>query len=288
MSGPCFSASVGDHPLRPPTRHRLGRPLPYQLPDGTRTPPEAAPTPFGNRNPLLKRPLTLLSTWGISRPFGLLSPSSGQVIHALLARSPLGAQQVLLLAVLLARLACVRRTASVHPEPGSNSPPEIKALCSAWALESLPGKTLPELAFALPTTLQLSRCFAHLAKPILLAEPHPVKGLEDANSPMPLFPTSAARPSRPAGPGLWRSAPLQLLENFPLLRASSSVVVARRIIRPFARMSRNLPQIGRNSSPPLWPAKAQGGRFGGFAAGTTALPAQRISCRPASAPRRVF
>jgi hypothetical protein len=32
---------VGGHPLRSPTRHRLGRPLPYQLADGTQAPPEA-------------------------------------------------------------------------------------------------------------------------------------------------------------------------------------------------------------------------------------------------------
>ena len=41
MYGPCFSSIVGGHPLRSPTRHRLGRPLPYQLADGTQAPPEA-------------------------------------------------------------------------------------------------------------------------------------------------------------------------------------------------------------------------------------------------------
>eukprot|EP00828_Plagiopyla_frontata_P030767 TRINITY_DN403_c0_g1_i3.p1 TRINITY_DN403_c0_g1~~TRINITY_DN403_c0_g1_i3.p1 ORF type:complete len:210 (-),score=-35.62 TRINITY_DN403_c0_g1_i3:109-738(-) len=33
-SGPCSSASVADHPLKPATRHCLGKPLPYQLTDG--------------------------------------------------------------------------------------------------------------------------------------------------------------------------------------------------------------------------------------------------------------
>ncbi len=33
---------MADHPLRPATRLRLGRPLPYQLPDRTQAPPEAA------------------------------------------------------------------------------------------------------------------------------------------------------------------------------------------------------------------------------------------------------
>ncbi len=82
MYGPCFSAIVGGHPLRPPTRHRLGRPLPYQLPDGTRAPPKADCS-------FRQRLLNPLTTWGISSPFGLLSPSLGQVTHALLTRSPL-------------------------------------------------------------------------------------------------------------------------------------------------------------------------------------------------------
>jgi hypothetical protein len=84
MSGPCFSASVGGRPLRSPTRRSLGRPLPYQLADGTQAPPEA------DRSPLDNRPLTLLTTWGISSSFPELSPSSGQVTNALLTRSPLG------------------------------------------------------------------------------------------------------------------------------------------------------------------------------------------------------
>ena len=82
MYGPCFSAIVGVHPLRSPTRHRLGRPLPYQLADGTQVPPKVS---YDFRYWILK-PETL---WGISNPFGLLSPSSGQVTNALLTRSPL-------------------------------------------------------------------------------------------------------------------------------------------------------------------------------------------------------
>ena len=35
-SGQCLSPSVGDHPLRPPTRQSLGKPLPYQQTNGTR------------------------------------------------------------------------------------------------------------------------------------------------------------------------------------------------------------------------------------------------------------
>ena len=34
-SGPCLSPSVADHPLRPATDRRLGRPLPHQLANPT-------------------------------------------------------------------------------------------------------------------------------------------------------------------------------------------------------------------------------------------------------------
>ena len=84
MSGPCFSASVGGHPLRSPTRRRLGRPLPYQLADGTQVPPEA------NCSFSLSF-LNTQTTCGISSPFELLSHTSGQVTHVLLTRSPLRA-----------------------------------------------------------------------------------------------------------------------------------------------------------------------------------------------------
>ena len=57
-----------------------------------------------------------LSVCGISHPFGRLSPAAGQVSYVLRTRSPL---ETLLLPV---RLACIRHAASVHPEPGSNSP----------------------------------------------------------------------------------------------------------------------------------------------------------------------
>jgi hypothetical protein len=80
--GPCFSAIVRDHPLRSLTRRRLGRPLPYQLADGTQVHPEANYS-FSHR---FLKPGT---TCGISSPFELLSHTSGQVTNALLTRSPL-------------------------------------------------------------------------------------------------------------------------------------------------------------------------------------------------------
>ena len=56
---------------------------------------------------------------GISSRFQLLSPTPGQVTHALLTRSPLSQEKQAPLDSV--RLACVRRAASVRPEPGSNS-----------------------------------------------------------------------------------------------------------------------------------------------------------------------
>ena len=83
MYGPCFSSIVGGHPLRSPTRRRLGEPLPHQLADGTQVPPKANCS-FSHRF------LNPETTCGISNPFGLLSHTLGQVTNALLTRSPLG------------------------------------------------------------------------------------------------------------------------------------------------------------------------------------------------------
>ena len=55
---------------------------------------------------------------GIRPSFPGLSQSQGQVAHVLLTRSPLEYPR----RGLSARLACVKRAASVRPEPGSNSP----------------------------------------------------------------------------------------------------------------------------------------------------------------------
>ena len=59
---------------------------------------------------------------GISRDFSRLSPCGGQVAYVLLTRAPVagGVQQADRPAA--PRLACVKPVASVHPEPGSNSP----------------------------------------------------------------------------------------------------------------------------------------------------------------------
>ena len=84
MSGPCLSSSVAGRPLRPATRHRLGKPLPHQLADRPRAHPEASA--FTNFSPEVIPPL---ATCGINSPFGELSHSSGQVAHVLRTLTPL-------------------------------------------------------------------------------------------------------------------------------------------------------------------------------------------------------
>ena len=81
-SGPCLSPCLADHPLRPATRRRLGRPLPHQQADRPQAHPEAA---CAFRAP----PRRAVSTSGISPPFDGLFPTSGQVAYVLLNRSPL-------------------------------------------------------------------------------------------------------------------------------------------------------------------------------------------------------
>ena len=84
MSGPCLSSSVAGRPLRPATRHSLGKPLPYQLADRPRAHQEAPGCPgFG----VAKNPS--LSTCGINSPFGELSPTSRQIAHVLRTLAPL-------------------------------------------------------------------------------------------------------------------------------------------------------------------------------------------------------
>lgn len=100
---------MGGRALTPPTRHRLGEPLPHQLADGPQAPPKA-PEGFPYR-------FDPVSALGISACFHPLSPSLGQVTYVLLTRLPLMYPR----RGLIARLACIKRAASVHPEPRSNS-----------------------------------------------------------------------------------------------------------------------------------------------------------------------
>ena len=73
--------------------------------------------------PLIPLPCDNRMSCGISVLFKTLSPSERQVPHVLLTRPPLSLHSSIrkLQNVSSVRLACVRRAASVRPEPGSNS-----------------------------------------------------------------------------------------------------------------------------------------------------------------------
>jgi hypothetical protein len=118
-----------------------------------------------------------MTTWGISSPFELLSPSSGQVTNALLTRSPLRASTEVSLSV---RLACIKHAASVHPEPGSNSPHISLLITSFDAVSSL----LSESLVSFSITLQLLRCCPILPRQgsILAAMLWHVKGNSEKKS----------------------------------------------------------------------------------------------------------
>ena len=88
-----------------PTNYLIGRkPLPKRNPDKSEN------LSSGNRDRRIVR--------GIRPDFSGLSPSSGQVTYVLLSRLPLSVPGK---PGGIVRLACIRRTASVSPEPGSNS-----------------------------------------------------------------------------------------------------------------------------------------------------------------------
>ena len=59
---------------------------------------------------------------GIRRRFRRLSPCLRQVAYVLLTRAPVAGSREQALYPAAPRLACVKPVASVHPEPGSNSP----------------------------------------------------------------------------------------------------------------------------------------------------------------------
>ena len=63
-----------------------------------------------------------MTAYGINPPFDGLSRGMGQVGYALLTRAPVASIKKQASVPAAPRLACVKPVASVHPEPGSNSP----------------------------------------------------------------------------------------------------------------------------------------------------------------------
>ncbi len=80
-SGPCLSTSVADHPLKSATRHRLGRLLPCQLPDGIQS--DLAAESISQLN------LCLKGVSSINHRFQWLSQSARYINYILLTRAPL-------------------------------------------------------------------------------------------------------------------------------------------------------------------------------------------------------
>ena len=113
------------HPLRPATRRRLGRPLPHQQADR----PRAHPTP---------KKLSTMASKPSSYP--VLDPVS-QAYPEVQGRSPTCYSPVRHSSTpasrsLSVRLACVKHAASVHPEPGSNSPQNVSTKPVKQAVKS--------------------------------------------------------------------------------------------------------------------------------------------------------
>ena len=105
---------MGDLPLRTPTHRRLGGPLPRQL----------ANAPHGHPPPpwISRKSHAALAVYGV---LGAISrgypPVAGRfhTCYSPVRRSPAAEASF---SPAAPRLACVRPVASVHPEPGSNSP----------------------------------------------------------------------------------------------------------------------------------------------------------------------
>ena len=101
---------MAGRPLRPATDRRLGELLPHQLANLI----SAAPIARGPKVPRFHPEIVC----GISTAFAALSPTIGHVPmhYSPVRHSPSGASTYAAV-----RLACVKHTASVQSEPGSNS-----------------------------------------------------------------------------------------------------------------------------------------------------------------------
>ena len=116
---------MADHPLRPATDRRLGRPLPHQLANQT----SAARITRGLAIPRFPPQ----GVCGISTTFAALSPITRHVPthYSPVRHSPPGASTRAAV-----RLACVKHSASVQSEPGSNSSVQSLQITSNTALNS--------------------------------------------------------------------------------------------------------------------------------------------------------
>ena len=128
-------------PLRSATHRRLGVPLPLQPANA----PQVHPCSHLCRsfNEYEMPPIHLS---GFSYRFQQLSRAHGQVTYVLLTRSPLSLFGSKLPRDFV-RLACIRHAASVHPEPGSNSPFDL-ALTHDLRLNFILVIVIPRILFS--------------------------------------------------------------------------------------------------------------------------------------------
>ena len=138
---------MADHPLRPATDHRLGRPLPHQ--------------PANQTQPLLKAPRGFpAAPLGASGYAVLAAISDGYPpLQGRLATRYSPGRRSNALADTLARLALIRHAASVYPEPGSNSPTVSRSLprVSRFTLGAAAPVTLSPLGSCAPGPAPLPR-----------------------------------------------------------------------------------------------------------------------------------
>ena len=105
---------MGDLPLRTPTDRRLGEPLPHQ--QANQTHPHPSPLNLSSYSDAIVWPHTVLDQFSLD-----YSVVKGRLDtrYSPVRRSP---SSVASNRHAAPRLACVKPVASVHPEPGSNSP----------------------------------------------------------------------------------------------------------------------------------------------------------------------
>ena len=103
---------MADQSLNPATYRRLGRPLPHQLPNRPR--PHLLAQKLSRSYHAIAPEYPVLAQVSLSYPDleGRLVTCYSPVRH-FITKPKFG---------LIVRLACVKHAASVHPEPGSNSP----------------------------------------------------------------------------------------------------------------------------------------------------------------------
>ena len=136
---------MGDLPLRTPTHRRLGGPLPRQ----------PANAPHGHPPPMNVSPPGHAPLWAYGVLVGISTgypPVAGRfhTCYSPVRRSPAGKASF---APAAPRLACVRPVASVHPEPGSNSP----LLLSFSSFFSVYNKTPKKLSTEAPIPFAAQR-----------------------------------------------------------------------------------------------------------------------------------